>query len=56
MDEKTAFEVEAALIDAFPGLTNIAGGSGGSDYGAMQPRKSPADTLPSQRCSGTRRC
>lgn len=24
MDEKTAFEVEAALIDAYPGLTNIA--------------------------------
>lgn len=23
MDEKTAFEVEAALIDAYPGLTNI---------------------------------
>lgn len=24
MDEQTAFEVEAALIDAYPGLTNIA--------------------------------
>ncbi len=35
MDETTAFEVEAALIDAYPGLTNIAGGTGGSDYGAM---------------------
>lgn len=35
MDEKTAFEVEAALIDAYPGLTNIAGGTGGTDYGAM---------------------
>lgn len=35
MDEKTAFEVEAALIDAYPGLTNIVGGTGGSDYGAM---------------------
>jgi len=34
MDDKTAFEVEAALIDAYPGLTNIAGGTGG-DYGAM---------------------
>jgi hypothetical protein len=34
MDDKTAFEVEAALIDAYPGLTNIAGGFG-SDYGAM---------------------
>lgn len=35
MDEKTAFEVEAALIDAYPGLTNIAGGTGGTDYGVM---------------------
>lgn len=26
LDEKTAFEVEAALIEAFPGLTNIASG------------------------------
>jgi len=26
MDDKTAFEVEAALIDAYPGLTNIVGG------------------------------
>ncbi|HEV3003344.1 MAG TPA: hypothetical protein VGX78_02740, partial [Pirellulales bacterium] len=32
MDETTAFEVEAALIDAYPGLTNIVGGTGG-DYG-----------------------
>ena len=35
MDEEVAFEVEAALIDAYPGLTNIAGGTGGSDRGAM---------------------
>lgn len=35
MDKKTAFEVEAALIDAYPGLTNIAGGTGANDYGAM---------------------
>ena len=34
MDEETAFEVEAALIDAYLGLTNIAGGVGG-DYGVM---------------------
>lgn len=34
MDDATAFEVEAALIDAYPGLTNTAGGSG-SEYGAM---------------------
>jgi hypothetical protein len=34
-DEKTAFEVEAALIDAYPGLTNIVGGSGSSEFGVM---------------------
>ena len=28
MDERTSFEVEAALMDAFPGLSNIAGGHG----------------------------
>ena len=35
MDEKTAVEVEAALIDAYPGLTNIVGGIGSSDCGTM---------------------
>ncbi len=35
MGMSTAFEVEAALIDAYPGLTNIAGGTGSGDYGAM---------------------
>jgi len=35
MDDRTAFEVEAALMDAYPGLTNIAGGLGNSDFGAM---------------------
>jgi hypothetical protein len=35
MDERTAFEVEAALVDAYPGLTNVASGAG-SDYGAMR--------------------
>ncbi len=34
MDEATALEVEAALMDAYPGLANIAGGTGG-DCGAM---------------------
>jgi uncharacterized protein len=33
MDDKTAYEVEAALIDAYPGLTNIVGGSGSGDFG-----------------------
>lgn len=31
-DESVAFQIEAALIDAYPGLTNLAGGHGG-DYG-----------------------
>ena len=39
MDDKTAFEVEAALIDAYPGLTNVAGGAGSNDYGAMHARE-----------------
>src|SRR5205814_7827405 len=39
MDERTAFEVEAALIDAYPGLTNIAGGMGGNDYGVMHAKE-----------------
>lgn len=29
-DEDVAYEVEAALIDAYPGLTNLAGGHGSS--------------------------
>jgi len=39
MDEKTAVEVEAALIDAYPGLTNIVDRAGSSDYGAMHARE-----------------
>ena len=35
MDDRTAFEVEAALMDAYPGLTTIAGGLGNADFGAM---------------------
>jgi len=35
MDEKTALEVEAALIDAYPGLTNVASGTGANEYGIM---------------------
>jgi uncharacterized protein len=35
MDEATAFAVEAALMDAYPGLTNIAGGVGSADFGVM---------------------
>lgn len=39
LDEMTAFEVEAALIDAYPGLTNIIGGRGGNDYGVMHAKE-----------------
>ena len=35
MDDRIASEVESALIDAYPGLTNIVDGPGGSDYGSM---------------------
>jgi hypothetical protein len=35
MDEKTAFEVEAALIDAYPKLTNLQGGHGSIERGPM---------------------
>jgi hypothetical protein len=39
MDGATALEVEAALMDAYPGLSNIAGGTASSDYGAMHARE-----------------
>jgi len=32
-DEQTAFQVEAALIDAYPGLTNVMNGSGSNEFG-----------------------
>lgn len=35
LSEKSSFEVEAALIDAYPGITNIMNGHGNSDFGAM---------------------
>lgn len=35
MDDVTAFEVESALMDAYPGLTNETGGVGGNEFGAM---------------------
>src|SRR5487761_2181843 len=39
MDDRTAFEVEGALIAAYPGLPNIAGGAGNSDRGVMHARE-----------------
>lgn len=35
MTEENAIEVEAALIDAYPGATNLQGGNGSIDYGPM---------------------
>ncbi len=35
LDEETACEIESALIDAYPGLTNEVNGIGGNDYGVM---------------------
>ena len=39
MDDKTAFEVEAALMDAYPGLTNLASRPWHADFGAMHARR-----------------
>lgn len=38
MDEDTALHVEAALIDAYPGITNIIGGYG-SDFSPMNSKQ-----------------
>ena len=35
LDEKTAFKVEAALIDAYPGVTNSVNGHRSDDFGVM---------------------
>lgn len=39
MDEATALEVESALIDAYPGLTNLAGGIGGNEFGVLHAKE-----------------
>jgi hypothetical protein len=39
MNDETAFEVEAALIDAYPGLTNVVGGAGCYEYGVMHAKE-----------------
>jgi hypothetical protein len=39
MDSATAFEVEAALIDAYPEVTNIAGGHNSDDRGVMHSKQ-----------------
>jgi len=35
MDEDTAIQVEAALIDVYPGLSNLQNGTGSNEYGQM---------------------
>jgi uncharacterized protein len=35
MDDPTAFAVESALIEAYPGLTNDAGGTDANEFGVM---------------------
>jgi uncharacterized protein len=35
LDDSTAFQVESALMDAYPGLTNKVGGVGANEFGAM---------------------
>ena len=39
MDEKTAFEVEAALIDAYPEVANISGGRYSDERGVMHSKQ-----------------
>lgn len=39
LSEETAFEVEAALMDAYPGLSNLSAGLGSNDFGAMHARE-----------------
>jgi hypothetical protein len=39
MDEENAFEVEASLIDAYPCVTNIQGGTGSNDFGPMNAKE-----------------
>jgi hypothetical protein len=39
MDDATAFQVEAALIDAYSGLTNIMNGAGSNDFGTSHAKE-----------------
>jgi uncharacterized protein len=39
LDDKSAKEVEAALIDAYPSLTNVMTGCGSNDFGAMHTKE-----------------
>lgn len=42
-DEETALQIEAALIDAYPGLTNKVSGHGSGDYGCRHLKEIIAD-------------
>ena len=55
LDDKTAFEVEAALIDAYPGLTNEVIGAGGNDRGAMHANEIITRYCARKRCSRMRK-
>ncbi len=39
MDEKTALVVEGALMEAYPGLSNKAGGHGSNEFGCMHAKQ-----------------
>ncbi|HEX3652167.1 MAG TPA: hypothetical protein VHU18_05010 [Rhizomicrobium sp.] len=39
MENEVAFEVEAALLDAYPEATNIAGGRGSDEFGVMHSKQ-----------------
>lgn len=39
MDDKTAFEVEAALMDAYPSLSNSQSGQGSNEFGIMHAKE-----------------
>jgi hypothetical protein len=39
MEEDVAFDVEAALLDAYPEATNIAGGRGSDEFGVMHAKQ-----------------
>lgn len=43
LEEKVAYQVEAALIDAYPGLANRVSGHGAGDYGVRHVREIIAD-------------
>lgn len=56
LEDVTVLQVEAALIDAYPGLTNVAGGAGGDEFGVMHAMEIIRSTAPSRRFSATKRC